>query len=63
MWGERDVLVPARKSATVYRTSLSEAGNRDVTIVVFAGADHSVGDFDARYWKTLTAWLQARFGS
>ena len=57
MWGEDDTLVPARKSAAVYRRVLALAGNRDVTTVVFAHADHSIDGFSAPYWQTLERWL------
>ena len=55
-----DVLVPARKSAAIYRTSLAAAGNRDVTTVVFANAGNTIDDFAPRYWKRLTGWLRQR---
>jgi hypothetical protein len=58
MWGEDDTLVPARKSAAVYRKVLALAGNRDVTTIVFAHADHSIDGFSAPYWQTLERWLQ-----
>ena len=63
MWGEDDTLVPARKSAAVYRKVLALAGNRDVTTVVFAHADHSIDGFSAPYWKTLERWLQQRLST
>ena len=61
IWGADDVVVPAKKSASLYRQYLGAAGNHDVTIVVFAHADHSINGFDAAYWKTLTSWLTRRF--
>ena len=63
IWGENDTLVPARKSASRYRQYLKAAGNTDVTIVVFAHADHSINDFAPPYRKTLTRWLQHRFAT
>jgi pimeloyl-ACP methyl ester carboxylesterase len=63
IWGEDDTLVPARKSATLYRRYLKAAGNDDVTIVVFANADHSIGNFSPAYWKTVTRWLTNRFSA
>jgi hypothetical protein len=62
IWGADDVVVPAKKSASLYRQYLHAAGNHDVTIVVFAHADHSINGFQAAYWKTLTNWLTRRFG-
>lgn len=61
IWGEDDTLVPAPKSASLYRQYLRVAGNIDVTTVVFANADHSIDDFAPRYWKALTRWLRDRF--
>jgi pimeloyl-ACP methyl ester carboxylesterase len=63
VWGADDVVVPARKSASVFRQYLKAAGNPDVTIVVFAHADHSINGFEAAYWKTLTSWLAHRFAA
>jgi pimeloyl-ACP methyl ester carboxylesterase len=45
IWGEDDTLVPARKSASLYRQYLKAAGNHDVTIVVFRNADHDIRNF------------------
>lgn len=66
IWGEDDVLVPARKSAALYRQYLKAAGNRDVTIVLFPHTGHSIsdvagGDFSDAYRATLTHWLNLRF--
>lgn len=61
IWGEDDTLVPARKSASLYRKYLKAAGNDDVTIVVFANVGHDIGGYSPAYWKTLTRWLQHRF--
>jgi pimeloyl-ACP methyl ester carboxylesterase len=63
IWGEDDTLVPARKSAALYRKYLAAAGNNDVTIVLFKHAGHSINDiygkdFSPAYWKTLTGWLR-----
>ena len=63
IWGQDDVLVPARKSAALYRQYLEAAGNRDVTTVVFANAGHSIDNFGSAYWTTLTQWLRHRFGT
>jgi pimeloyl-ACP methyl ester carboxylesterase len=68
IWGEDDVLVPARKSATLYRQYLKAAGNHDVTIVVFPNTGHSIddaagNDFSPAYRTTLTQWLRHRFNT
>ncbi|HEX6664942.1 MAG TPA: alpha/beta fold hydrolase [Gaiellaceae bacterium] len=57
IWGEDDTVVPARKSAALYRKYLAAAGNDDVTIVLFAHAGHSINNFSPAYWNTLTGWL------
>jgi pimeloyl-ACP methyl ester carboxylesterase len=38
--GGRDTIVPAKKSAAIIENTLKKAGNRDVTVKIFAGADH-----------------------
>ncbi len=40
IFGERDTLIDVQESVETYRTVLQRVGNRDVTIKVFAGADH-----------------------
>jgi uncharacterized protein len=40
IFGERDTLVDIQESIRVYQAALQQAGNPDVTIRVFAGADH-----------------------
>jgi dienelactone hydrolase len=42
--GELDVLVPARKSADIWKTALTEAGNHDVVIKMFPHTDHLIED-------------------
>ena len=39
-FGERDTIVNVRESARVYAEDLGRAGNPDVTVVTFPGADH-----------------------
>jgi hypothetical protein len=55
--GADDTLVPARRSAALYRRYLRQAGNDDVTIVVAPHADHSLDGFPPACWKTLTGRL------
>jgi pimeloyl-ACP methyl ester carboxylesterase len=38
--GQRDAIVPAKKSAVVIKDVLRKAGNKDVTVKTLAGADH-----------------------
>ena len=42
IFGEVDPLVPAQKSADIWKTALTEAGNQDVTIRIFPNADHGI---------------------
>jgi pimeloyl-ACP methyl ester carboxylesterase len=51
IFGELDSLVPAQKSADIWRTTLTEAGNQDVVIKIVPHADHGIAD--TRTWITL----------
>jgi dienelactone hydrolase len=42
--GGMDPLVPAQKSAEIWKTAIAEAGNRDATIRILPYADHSLVD-------------------
>jgi uncharacterized protein len=42
IFGERDTIVDGKQSAQVYATALKKAGNADVTITTFPGADHAL---------------------
>ena len=53
--GESDPLVAAKKSADIWKTALTEAGNHDVVIKVFPDADHSIND--TRTWTTLPGFF------
>jgi hypothetical protein len=44
IFGEVDPLVPAQKSAEIWKSALSDAGNKNVTIKVFPHADHGIAD-------------------
>lgn len=63
IWGEEDTLVPARKSASLYRQYLKAAGNHDLTIAVFPTVGHDIGGFGLAYWKTVARWLTGRFSA
>ncbi len=41
IWGERDLIVPVELSVTRIREALTAAGNQDVTVKIFPGADHN----------------------
>jgi pimeloyl-ACP methyl ester carboxylesterase len=64
VFGERDVLLPAATSAIVFAQALERAGNRDVTIEVFANADHRIrtadGEFAPGYLDLVTTWILHR---
>jgi pimeloyl-ACP methyl ester carboxylesterase len=42
IWGERDLFVPVTESAAGIRAALGRAGNANVSVVIFAGADHGM---------------------
>jgi uncharacterized protein len=68
LFGDEDRLVPVGKSVSVIRQVLTDSGNRDFTIQVFPGADHSMrlvggdaaGNVDPEYMETMRKWLAAR---
>jgi pimeloyl-ACP methyl ester carboxylesterase len=62
-FGEADQLVPAQKSAELYKMYLSQAGNENVKIVVFPNADHGLNGAIDGYWKTLFEWLGELFNN
>ncbi|MGH7952088.1 MAG: alpha/beta hydrolase family protein, partial [Limisphaerales bacterium] len=55
IFGKCDSLVPAQKSANIWKTALTEAGNQDVVIKIFPHADHSIND--TRTWMTLSGFF------
>ncbi|NJD58030.1 MAG: dienelactone hydrolase family protein [Anaerolineae bacterium] len=56
-FGEADQLVPAQKSAELYKMYLNQARNKNFKIVVFPDADHGLNGATDEYWKTLFEWL------
>jgi dienelactone hydrolase len=42
VWGGLDTFVPVEKSVAVWRKSLAQAGNEDVTLKVYPNGDHSL---------------------
>ena len=65
VFGEMDVLVPVAESVAIYERALTRAGNRDVTIRVFPGADHrlllgELPNFAPGYCDLLATWLGRR---
>jgi hypothetical protein len=62
-FGEADQLVPAQRSAELYKMYLSQAGNKNFKIVVFPNADHGLNGAIVDYWKTLIDWLGELFNN
>jgi pimeloyl-ACP methyl ester carboxylesterase len=76
IYGDRDTLSgPPEPLIALIRRGLARAGNTDVTVRVFPGADHSLRrarttgskgesrpDFVAGYLDAMTDWLSRRFG-
>ncbi len=65
IFGELDPLLPAHSSAVICGQALREAGNPDVTIVIFPQANHRIllsdtGQFVPGYLDLLTAWAAHR---
>lgn len=66
-FGELDRLVPVAESVRIFEEALAKAGNADVTIRVYPGADHRirVGEppaFAEGYLPEMAAWVAARAG-
>ena len=67
LFGERDVLVPAAESTRIFEAAFEKAGNTDVTIITFPGADHRIrtGDpleFAPGYLEAMSGWIRRRVG-
>jgi pimeloyl-ACP methyl ester carboxylesterase len=65
IYGERDVLLPAWRSAQESGDALGRAGNPDATVVVFPGGDHRIqdattGGFVDGYLDLLVDWVVHR---
>jgi pimeloyl-ACP methyl ester carboxylesterase len=68
VYGGRDVLVPAWRSAEETGRALERAGNADATVVVFATGDHRIRDrssgaFVPGYLDLLGDWAARRTGA
>lgn len=59
-FGEDDLLQPTERSAALYEQYLTQAGNRDYTIVVIPAVGHSIGLATPGYWEALSDWLEGR---
>ena len=65
LFGEFDPLVPVTESIRIFEEAARTAGNHDLTIHIFPGADHRirVGDslrFAPGYLETMSEWLRRR---
>jgi pimeloyl-ACP methyl ester carboxylesterase len=65
IYGGRDVLLPAWRSAQESGDALGRAGNPDATVVVFPGGDHRIqdatrGGFVDGYLDLLVDWVVHR---
>lgn len=76
IWGERDLIVPVELSVNRIREALTAAGNQDVTVKIFPGADHNFrlpagvradtnGKWDfprstPGFMETVLDWIQKR---
>lgn len=67
IFGDQDRLVPVARSVQIIRDTMAASGHRDVTIKVFAGADHvirvrgadGISGFAPQYLETMQDWLRA----
>lgn len=60
IFGSDDTSVPVDKSISIYRESFLKAGNMDLTVEVFQGADHQIRvneDAAPGYYTTMIEWL------
>ena len=67
VFGELDVSTEAPVAATNLGRALATAGNTDVTVKIFPGADHSLsaasgGGMAPGVFETLRSWLRAHVG-
>ena len=53
LYGGRDTLVPPRESAEIWRTTLKQAGNHDVTVKIFPDGDHGLRETTGGTLKDL----------
>ena len=74
IYGERDTLVPARQSADMWRSTLKQSGNTDVTVKIFSDGDHGLREttggtlkdvptsrgFVSGYFETQRSWALER---
>jgi pimeloyl-ACP methyl ester carboxylesterase len=62
IFGEDDTSIPVKKSITLYKQYLGEAGNEAFTFKVFANANHTIragGTFADGYFDLMLNWLSS----
>lgn len=71
LYGDKDARVPVGPSAMAIQAALAQAGDRDVTLRIFPGVDHTfrypaaAGGWPKRapdYVETMIVWARARTG-
>jgi dipeptidyl aminopeptidase/acylaminoacyl peptidase len=67
IFGENDTLVPVEKSVRVFESARATVPDRDITTLVFPGADHRIKlgdppDFAPGYLEAMTDWIWDRIG-
>jgi hypothetical protein len=65
IFGEQDRVTPVQASVAIFEAALARAGNTDVTVTVFAGANHRLlvappTGFVHGFLDTVAAWVLAR---
>jgi pimeloyl-ACP methyl ester carboxylesterase len=59
LFGESDDVVPASRSASRIEAALKRAGNKDVTIRIFPGANHTI-EGDPEFLRLMAKWVSQR---
>jgi pimeloyl-ACP methyl ester carboxylesterase len=67
IWGERDTTFPVSEVVARTEAALARAGNRDVTVRVFPGAEHGIKSvetaaFASGYLELIASWTRERVG-
>jgi hypothetical protein len=67
VWGERDTTFPIPEVVARTEAALARAGNRDVMVRVFPGAEHGIksvetGAFAPGYLELIASWTRERVG-
>ena len=60
IWGARDVLVPAHRSAAIFAAALADAGNDQFRLELFPNADHRIAIVEQATSREQVEWSPAR---